>query len=135
MMEKSILLAMAMGFVIFSQADGTVVILTPSQLFGLCAILSMLGGIGAWLRGDTKADGEGWKAQAQGLISYGLNMSILGTCIGMIMYSWVKESQVWIWAIAGGCGLLGLAGLPAIEWVHGLMRKWVERKVKTETEK
>jgi hypothetical protein len=125
-MEKSILIAMSLGFVIFAQADGKAVVLTPSQLFGLCALLSMLGGLGAAMRRDVKTE-------IADLISHALNMSILGTCIGMIMYSWVKESQVWIWAIAGVCGLLGLAGLPAIEWVHGLAKKYVTEKVKAES--
>ena len=80
---------------------------SPFWIFLWASIFSMLGGLGYLYR--TKE-----VIKLRDVISAILNNGICGTALAMI---WYYRFQEQIYILIGLCGLIGLMGPPAVDWV------------------
>lgn len=106
--------------VLIAQAEQR--ILSPGEMFGWAAVVSLIGGIAAaWRNGN--------KPGVLDLLMVGLNTAVLGGCLAMVGYRWSSESPTLSWTIIGGCGILSLGGLAVVDWALSLAKSRIKKHV------
>lgn len=95
----------------------------PAEMVMYSGAISLAGGFAAALR---------LNHDRRTTITYGVNTMVLGASLSLMGYAVFHNHQHYLIASVGVSGALSLGGLASVDWVFGLLKSRIEKKVKND---